>query len=257
MKKQMDKKQNKAIQFLKRYKTRIISCIICLVALLVISTSAGTVSHTDVIPESAQKAEQSNHTDNGSKKKNSITANKLETQKNEESIVETLPSNDDLLKQGNEAAADSKTAGNTQSEKKAPQSTNGQSQPNTQQPSDTNKQQTSSSGQTKNSGQQQTPAPPSTPSHSHNFNIPITETRTKQVLVSEERVERVDTGRGKYVCNGCNADITDNLDHSLTCNGGSGYHMEPVYEEKVIPAQYKTESYEETVGYKCACGAKK
>ena len=116
------------------------------------------------------------------------------------------------------------------------------------------------------------------PSHTHNYNIPITQTvkhdatgHYEKKWVQDSPAWDEDIYENRTICNYCKADITGNTDHCAWCgpNGeGSGYSVRPVkvgtkhheakghYENKWVQDKAAwTET--KTVGWKCSCGAKK
>ena len=116
------------------------------------------------------------------------------------------------------------------------------------------------------------------PSHTHNYNIPITQTvkhdatgHYDKVWVQDSAAWDEDIYENRTICNYCKADITGNTDHCAWCgpNGeGSGYSVRP---EKVGTKHHEAKGHYEnkwvqdkaawtetkTVGWKCSCGAKK
>ena len=112
------------------------------------------------------------------------------------------------------------------------------------------------------------------PSHTHNYNIPITQTvkhdatgHYDKVWVQDSAAWDEDIYENRTICNGCGKDITGNTDHIAWCDPGS-YSIRPVkvgtkhheatghYENKWVQDKAAwTET--KTVGWKCSCGAKK
>lgn len=116
----------------------------------------------------------------------------------------------------------------------------------------------------------------SAPTHTHNYNIPVTKVVHHDAEVKtvhhDAVVENQPITETHYVCRVCNKDfgVGDNaLDEAIMHNGDTGhsYHSTPVqigtkqvtvkeaYDENVVVRQ----AYDETVttGYKCSCGAVK
>ena len=113
------------------------------------------------------------------------------------------------------------------------------------------------------------------PSHTHNYNIPITQTvkhdatgHYEKVWVQDSAAWDEDIYENRTICNGCGKDITNEnpVVHSAEC--GSSYSNKPVkvgtkhheatghYENKWVQDEAAwTET--KTVGWKCSCGAKK
>ena len=112
------------------------------------------------------------------------------------------------------------------------------------------------------------------PSHTHNYNIPITQTvkhdatgHYEKKWVQDSPAWDEDIYENRTICNGCGKDITGNTDHIAWCDPGS-YSIRPVkvgtkhheakghYENKWVQDKAAwTET--KTVGWKCSCGAKK
>ena len=112
------------------------------------------------------------------------------------------------------------------------------------------------------------------PSHTHNYNIPITQTvkhdatgHYEKKWVQDSPAWDEDIYENRSICNKCGKDVTGNAGaHSAECGGG--YTIKPVkvgtkhheatghYENKWVQDKAAwTET--KTVGWKCSCGAKK
>lgn len=113
------------------------------------------------------------------------------------------------------------------------------------------------------------------PSHTHNYNIPITQTvkhdatgHYDKVWVQDSAAWDEEIYENRTICNGCGKDLSnmDAVAHSAEC--GSSYGNRPVqvgtkhheakghYENKWVQDKAAwTET--KTVGWKCSCGAKK
>ena len=113
------------------------------------------------------------------------------------------------------------------------------------------------------------------PSHTHNYNIPITQIvkhdatgHYEKVWVQDSAAWDEDIYENRTICNGCGKDLSnmDAVAHSAEC--GSSYSNRPVkvgtkhhdatghYDKKWVVDK---EAWKETktVGWKCSCGAKK